>query len=217
MKVQGVMKIGHKIRKLRLKANLTQIELAERANTSANYVSRLESGEFENARRATLEAFAKALHVSMAEILGLADERLVERPQQAFDAPRFKPNDIPVVALARAGRGGFYDEQGFPSGVRKVHRDEGVTDPLAYAAVIENDSMFPRVKPGEIVIVSPTHEIQNGDEAIVKMKNGEVLLKRVRFTAAEFLLESYNPKYEPILAKKKDIDFMHKVVRIKPC
>ncbi len=210
------MKIGKKIRELRIKVGLTQNELAERADTSSNYVSRLESGEFENARRATLEAFAKALKVSVGEILGLKDAKITKRPPQAFDAPRFKPNDIPVVALARAGRGGYYDEQGFPSGVRKVHRDEGVTDPLAYAAVIDNDSMFPRVKPGEIVIVSPTHQVENGDEAIVKMKDAEVLLKRVRFAQDVVILESYNPLYAPILAKKRDIEFIHKVVRIKP-
>lgn len=211
------MNIGKQVKTLRLKKSMTQNELAAKAGTSANYVSRFESGEFENPRRSTIEAFAKALGVSLSEFFGSGKTSTKkQRPDDAFDAPSFKPNDIPVLALAKAGRGGFYDEQGFPAGVRKVHRDSGVTDKLAYAAVIDNDSMFPRVKPGEIVIVAPSHEVQNGDEAIVKMKDGEVLLKRVRFSNGTIILESYNPVYDPILTKKKDIEFIHKVVRIKP-
>ena len=56
-----LMKLGENFKKIRLAKGLTQSDVAEKAGISSNYISRLESGEFENARRQTVESLATAL------------------------------------------------------------------------------------------------------------------------------------------------------------
>ncbi len=63
---------------------------------------------------------------------------------------------IPLIGLAQAGDGGFFDDAGFPAG---SGWDEivfpNVADENAYALEISGDSMLPAYRDGDVVIVSP--------------------------------------------------------------
>jgi transcriptional regulator with XRE-family HTH domain len=61
-------KIGINIKKARLKAKLTQKQLAKKANIHANYFARVERGEV-NPSIDILESIAKALKVKSSTIL----------------------------------------------------------------------------------------------------------------------------------------------------
>lgn len=61
-------KIGKRIKRLRLDADLTQVSLAEKAGVEANTVARLERGEHQ-ASTPTLQKLAKALGVKVSDIL----------------------------------------------------------------------------------------------------------------------------------------------------
>lgn len=63
-------KVGAVIKELRLKKGLTQVELAKKAKTVQPYIAFLESGEKRNPSLAVLQRLAKALEVSVAELLG---------------------------------------------------------------------------------------------------------------------------------------------------
>ena len=60
--------IGHKLRVVREKQHLTQVEVAERANISTNHYAQIERGEA-NASLETLENILKALNVKSSKIL----------------------------------------------------------------------------------------------------------------------------------------------------
>lgn len=61
-------KIGKKLKSLRKQHELTQVELAKKANISSNYYSRIERDE-ENPSLEVLKDIAKALKVKSSDIL----------------------------------------------------------------------------------------------------------------------------------------------------
>lgn len=63
-----LQKMGANIKNARLKANLTQIEVAHRADISVNHYARIERGEI-NLLLATLEAILKVLNARSSTIL----------------------------------------------------------------------------------------------------------------------------------------------------
>jgi phage repressor protein C with HTH and peptisase S24 domain len=124
-----------------------------------------------------------------------------------------------VVGLTKAGSSGFFDDCGFPTGggFKKLHRPNFVKDPNAYALIVDGDSMTPRVRKGEVVMVEPErHTPVNGDLVVVRLKSGEVMLKEIYYQDGIVVLKSTNQTYDPIAVKKNEIDFCHKVVLIKP-
>jgi transcriptional regulator with XRE-family HTH domain len=64
-----VVKIGDRLRDLRVRRALTQEELAEKADVGTNTVARLERNESEP-HMSTLRKLARALGVDPAELIG---------------------------------------------------------------------------------------------------------------------------------------------------
>jgi transcriptional regulator with XRE-family HTH domain len=64
-----VVKIGYRLRDLRVRRALTQEELAEKADVGTNTVARLERNETEP-HMSTLRKLAKALDVDPSELVG---------------------------------------------------------------------------------------------------------------------------------------------------
>lgn len=61
-------KIGKRLKEARLRLNLTQLEVAEKAGVSTNYYSRIERGEV-NQSLETFEAITQVLRVKSSDIL----------------------------------------------------------------------------------------------------------------------------------------------------
>jgi len=60
--------IGKKIKEIREKAKLSQVQVADKAGISVNYFARLERGEV-NPSAETLKSIAKSLNVKSGDIL----------------------------------------------------------------------------------------------------------------------------------------------------
>jgi len=65
--------LGWAVRRLRFEANLTQNDLAERAELHPSRVSRIENGR-DNPRWGTVKRVAAGLGVSLAELAALAED-----------------------------------------------------------------------------------------------------------------------------------------------
>lgn len=212
--------IGETLRKIRESQDLTIEQLAEMTGIAPGHIGRIERSDSSNPRFQTIEALAKALGVNPQAILYPKENQAgSERPKQAFDAPNYIPQDIPVIGLTKAGRGGFFDNDGYPSGgegFRKVHRPIDVKDPNAYALVVEGDSMSPMLEKGWIVYVCPNHNYVNGDLVIVALNTDEVMIKKFRKQDGVMMLQSINPAYEPLILVPDGYKFIHKVCLIKP-
>jgi phage repressor protein C with HTH and peptisase S24 domain len=156
----------------------------------------------------TTESIAKVLDASGASVEEFSD-LLTGRKGQP---PRRK--QIPLLGLAQAGKGGFFDDSGFPVGSGWEEIDvPGVTDSNAYALEITGDSMLPVYREGDVIIVSPSATIRKGDRVAVKTVDGQVMAKTMqRQTAKTVELVSINPEHEPKTIDMKDIDWIARII-----
>jgi len=104
---------------------------------------------------------------------------------------------IPLIGMAQAGSGGFFDDAGFPvGGGWEEIAFPNVLDENAYALEISGDSMQPLYRDGDVIIVSPASSVRRGDRVVVKTKEGEVLAKELkRKTARTLELKSLNAEH----------------------
>lgn len=121
---------------------------------------------------------------------------------------------VPLLGLAQAGAGGFFDSAGFPAGEGwdEVTLPSPV-DPGIYALEIQGDSMEPLYREGDRVVVSPTEQVRRGDRVVVKTREGEVMAKILfRQSAKQIELHSLNPAYEPRVLNTRDIEWIARII-----
>jgi phage repressor protein C with HTH and peptisase S24 domain len=121
---------------------------------------------------------------------------------------------IPLIGFAKAGKGGYFDDAGFPAG---GGWDEitvpGVKDLNAYALEISGDSMQPVYRQGDIIIVSPNATIRRGDRVVVRTKRGEVMAKILqRQTSKAIELASFNPEHEVKTVPTDDVMWIARII-----
>ena len=121
---------------------------------------------------------------------------------------------VPLLGLAQAGSGGFFDSAGFPAGQGwdEVPLPSSPEDG-SYALEVTGDSMLPLYRDGDIIVVSPTAQMRRGDRVVVRTKEGEVLVKILyRQTPKQVELHSLNESHPPRLIETRDIEGMGRIV-----
>jgi transcriptional regulator with XRE-family HTH domain len=68
MSNSDLKQLGKRIKEARTRQGLTQLEVAEKADTSANYFAQIERGEV-NPSYSMLQAIAKALKVNLSDLI----------------------------------------------------------------------------------------------------------------------------------------------------
>src|SRR5918994_1613821 len=99
----ALLAFGHHLKRLRIAADLTQEELAERASVSARLISDLERGTIHRPRRDTVQLLADGLRLRGSErdtFVALARGRPVA-PRDAATAP---PHSLPRPPTPIVGR-----------------------------------------------------------------------------------------------------------------
>ena len=121
---------------------------------------------------------------------------------------------IPIIGMAEAGDGGFFDDAGFPAGSgwdEVIFPD--MNDEHGYALEISGDSMEPIYREGDRIIVSPGADIRRGDRVVVRTNDGEVLAKILfRRTASHVELHSVNPAYAPRIIDADKIAWIARII-----
>jgi phage repressor protein C with HTH and peptisase S24 domain len=121
---------------------------------------------------------------------------------------------VPLLGLARAGAGGFFDDGGFPAGqgFDQIAVPDRQADG-AYALEVTGDSMMPLYRDGDIIIVSPNMPVRKGDRVVVKTKEGEVMAKILqRKTAKAVDLLSLNPDHPVRTVPAGEIEWMARII-----
>lgn len=123
---------------------------------------------------------------------------------------------VPLLGLAQAGSGGFFDSAGYPAG---QGWDEvplpRVSGDGHYALEVSGDSMLPLYRDGDIVVVSPTAQMRRGDRVVVRTRDGEVLIKVLhRQTVKTLELHSLNPAHPPRVIEMRDVEGMGRIVAV---
>lgn len=122
---------------------------------------------------------------------------------------------VPLIGLAQAGEGGFFDDAGFPVGAGwdevefpGVERGEGM-----YALEISGDSMEPVFRAGDRIVVAPGESVRVGDRVVVRTRDGEVLAKLLGHRSARRVeLISFNPNYAPRELQPEEIDWIARII-----
>jgi phage repressor protein C with HTH and peptisase S24 domain len=121
---------------------------------------------------------------------------------------------VPLLGLAQAGAGGFFDSAGFPAG---QGWDEvplpSSAEAGVYALEVSGDSMLPLYRDGDRIIVSPTEQLRRGDRVVVRTRDGEVMAKILfRQTAKAVELHSLNPDHTPRVLDARDVEWIARII-----
>lgn len=156
------------------------------------------------------ESLAKILEATNESL----DEFLAGGGVFGSGVDRRRAASIPLLGLAEAGTGGYFDAAGFPAGRGWEEISvPGGTDGSAYALEVSGDSMLPLYRNGDRLIVAPNEQLRRGDRVVVRTLDGEVTAKVLhRQTANSVELHSLNPDFEPRSLIMSEIDWIARIM-----
>ena len=195
------------IDRLALRAGLSASGLARRAGldpTTFNKSKRITASG--RARWPSTESISKALAAT-----GTSIEAFVGLIQGTGGTPT---RGVPLLGLAEAGAGGYFDDGGFPAG---TGWDEiafpAVDDAHAYALEVSGQSMEPAYRDGDVILVSPAAPIRRGDRVVVKTRDGEVMAKELRRSTAKSIeLKSLNAQHPDRVIATEDVLWVARIL-----
>lgn len=82
-----------------------------------------------------------------------------------------------------------------------------------FAVFVKDDSMSPRIDPGDIVLIDMDLELKNDNIIVALLKNGKQIIRHYKEVSPEIiLLHSDNPNYKPITIEKNEIEVIYTIV-----
>jgi repressor LexA len=208
--------IGDRIRAARDNKELDQSTLADKAGVVTRTLQRWEKGE-QVPDGVSITKIARATGVQPTWLLTGEGEMypLPSRPDNVYSLPMTvrKKNRLVELPLISAVPAGKVATMFHPDHVDDYVTVDDVRDPGAFALRVKGNSMSPRIEDGDVVIVSPQAEARNGDICVVRVE-GEDTLKKVKFEGTYVHLIPLNPDYEPVTVRRKDVNFVWKVVKL---
>lgn len=113
---------------------------------------------------------------SIAAILRATGGSLAEFTALAGGGAR----SVPSLGLARAMKGGCFDDKGRPSGRGwKTTSIDHADNPDLFALEVSGDAYAPALKDGDVVLVSPGATLKAGDRVVAMTEDGELLVREV--------------------------------------
>lgn len=226
----AAMTIASTLKALRGVTGESQAALGRAAKVSQATINRIESGETLQPDMPTLEGIARHFRISIDALRGPTDVAVSEARaamgsvpaeplvQENVEAGARTPviTRIPVVGKARLGDNGHFVELEYPAGHGDGWVEATSRDPHAYAVRCVGDSMKPRIKHGEYVIVEPSVRAQPGDEVLVKSADDRVMVKTFMYVrAGRYYFHSVNSDdHPPIVLDESEIVSLHPVVNV---
>lgn len=131
------------------------------------------------------------------------------------DSVPFKEGVVPVVGMAKLGVNGYFEAIDYPVGHGDGHVLISSSDPSAYALKVVGDSMEPRIRSGEFVLVEPNKSYVSGDEVLVQFDDGGGQQSMIKVFMHErdgyVRLLSVNDAHQPITLDMDNVLKIHPV------
>lgn len=136
----------------------------------------------------------------------------IAEPQDSLEfAGSLKNGYIPVIGEAVLGVDGSVDMIEFRAGWLRIYS----SDTEAYGLRVKGDSMWPRIRSGEFVVIEPSATVHPGDEVFVRTKDGHNMIKIMSKTRdGDYQFTSVNADHRPITIAPHDIEIIHFVSAI---
>ena len=220
--------LGSRIKRLRKQKRISQKALAEACGWSSqsrvgNYESNLRQPNLTD-----LTLLAPALGVSLADLLlGANSQQIIESALTSIDPPTLssktlgnvvrpigptKEGVVPVVGTAKLGMDGYFEALDFPVGHGDGYLHIYSDDPNAYGLRVVGDSMHPRIKSGEYVLIEPNKIFITGDEVMVQTQDGRSMIKEfIYLRDGVYRFDSVNQDHSPLHLDQHDVSKVHLV------
>ena len=195
--------ISHTLRELRCTLKLTQTEMAEEMGLSLSYIHQLESGK--RTPSANVERLVRMMSEKHAAGFKVGE---LQEDESDYKIPDKKCRMVPLIGMAHAGEVINYEE------IERQSRDFVPTlckDEEAFAVGIEGDSMFPKIKDRDVVILSPALRPHNGCIVIARIHNEGVVCRSVERSGGKVLLIPANERYSSNEYEEALFDWMYVV------
>ncbi len=208
--------IGERLREARENKEMDQATLADKAGVVARTLQRWEKGE-QVPDGVSITRLAKATGVQASWLLtGDGDMYAVpSRPENMYVLPgssrrRNRLVDLPLISAVPAGKVATLFHPDYAEDYVTV---DDIKDPQAFALKVKGNSMATRIEDGDVVVVSPQQEARSGDVCVVRV-NGEDTLKKVKFEGNYIHLIPFNPEFDAVVVKRREVNFVWKVVKL---
>ncbi|GHE50869.1 repressor [Camelimonas fluminis] len=224
MNLHSGMSLGNRIKQARLRAKLTQQQVADHFGIARVSVTQWESERARPDPR-KLIGLTELFGVTIGYLLQgdpLPDDpepvaKPVEQPpiiirpaemSPLVPAPDMSDQRLPVLGVGRGGDDGRFAFNG--ETVEYVARPPNLVGVKhAYAIYVVGESMVPRYRPGELVWVNPNKPADRYDDVVVQLHTNdpdappEGLIKEFRaWTPEKLHLWQYNPQGEVVFERK---------------
>lgn len=176
--------LSYVLRERRRMLGLTLAQIAKRMEVSEATVQRWESGNIQSIRHGKIDKLAALLQVSPACLMGW--ESVEEQPNDKVLAPTWR-----VLSAV-------------------PQEDNTITNPIEKSANVIfhclDDSMKnARIYNGDFVFIHLQSEVNNGEIAVVRMKQ-RYNLRRVYRNENSVELRAENPLFPPIILQRKELE-----------
>lgn len=191
------MTLGERIKSLREKKGMTQLELAQRLGyKSKSSVTHIENGR--DIPRAMVVTLAEILDTTPAYLMGWEDDK-----PNAAPLAENKIYQIPVFSSVSAGFGAYACSDIVTYMPLFIEHEADVPNMLCIK--VTGDSMFPKIEDGDIIIVRKQDSVDSGSIAVVLVDNEEGFVKKVVYDQETIELHSINPEYAPKIFKGEEV------------
>ncbi|ATW24553.1 hypothetical protein DCMF_06940 [Candidatus Formimonas warabiya] len=187
--------IGPYLRELRKEKGISQYALAKELNLGRSTITQYETGD-RMPDYGTLLNIAHYFSVSTDYLLGNSKVRKI----QGF---------IPLIT---------FDEDYIPSDHLHIFQDPASAyqpDELFYYLVPDDNMIGARIMKGDIALVKKQDQVENGDIALVSVKNEKAALKRVYKSPDHYILHMDHPHYQPTFINLQDVEIIGKVIEVR--
>ena len=185
----------NRLKAARAASGFSQRALAARLHITQQAYASYETGK-STPNPEMLSRIASLFHVSVSYLLGETDLLA------SSDFSALSRTQIPVYGRVAAG---------IPiEAVEDVIDMEEISADMArngeYIALqIHGDSMEPRIREGDVVIVRLQDDAETGDTAVVMVNGTDATCKKIKKTPDGIMLISTNPAYEPMYYTNAEI------------
>ncbi len=185
------MTIGERIKNIRDRLNISQVDFADKINVSKQTLYKYENNIITNIPSDKIEAIASIGKVSPAYIMG-------------WDVIPPKRKGVIINVLGRVAAGVPIEA------IENVIDTEEITEDLArtgsfFGLQIHGDSMIPNICDGDVVIVRQQEDAETGDIVIATVNGTDATCKRLRKYKDGIELIANNPSYDPLDFSNQEI------------
>lgn len=183
--------IHNRIKELRIQNGWDQKTLAAHVCATTESVAAWEAG-YKIPEKGILTALANLFDCSFDYLLG----------RTSTPYPPEWPS-IPILGNVAAGTPA--------EAVENIIGYEEISPTLAatgefFALRVDGDSMEPRMKKGDIVIVRKQEDVESGDIAVVLVNGDAATIKRIKKRPEGIMLIPSNPSFEPMFYTNEEIN-----------